>query len=159
MAAIWRYVCSQIVFWQYLQGQEPFQFSRWKKKPTFEASSLTPFFISGKKLSNHKIASKCSCMPGAQVTRYNQENDRMVLTVLSQLCNPLAENMSHRTRGVDHHAHKDHRRPMSIQLSSLVKIWSHSMLSLHKNRLILVPALKHWAPTELEIDLHESCNN
>ena len=92
-------------------------------------------------------------MSGARKTRYNQENDRMVLTVLSQLCNPLAENMSHQTRGVDHHAHKDHRRPMSIQLSSLVKIWSHSMLSLHKNRLILVPALKHRAPTEQFINI------
>ena len=59
----------------------------------------------------------------------------------------------HTGPGVDHHGHNDHRRPMSIKLSSLVKIWSHSMLSLHKNRLILVPALKHRAPTEQFINI------
>jgi len=76
-------------------------------------------------------------MPGDKV---NQEN---VLTVQSQLCNPLAVSMSHQTRVVDHHARKGHRQPMSIQLSSPVKILSHSMLSLHKKRPILVPAFKH----------------
>jgi hypothetical protein len=64
--------------------------------------------------------------------RYDQENDRMVLTVQSQLCNPLAVSMSHQTRVVDHHARKGHHRPMSIQLSSPVKTLSHSRLSLHK---------------------------
>ena len=76
-------------------------------------------------------------MPGDKV---NQEN---VLTVQSQLCNPLAVSMSHQTRVVDHHARKGHHQPMSIQLSSPVKILSHSMLSLHKKRPILVPAFKH----------------